>query len=101
MDSGCWEADSTRRTKIDPAPREMVGWPKKTQGLELVDSFRGKSRNFGGPANFGHPTARCGGEDSRNFTKFLENTKSYAISENVANYVKLHSNHFSDGPSRF
>ena len=66
-----------------------------------MDSFRGKSRNFGGPANFGHPTACWGGEDSRNLTKFLENKKTYSISENVANYGKLHSNHFSDAPSRF
>ena len=40
-----------------------------------MNMFRGKSRNFRRPATVHHPTACCGGEDSRNFKKFLEMKK--------------------------
>ena len=55
-----------------------------------MNMFRGKSRNFRRPANFHHPTACCGGEDSRNFKKFLEMEKTYWVDENVPSHGKLY-----------
>ena len=94
MDSGCWEADSTRRTEIEPASREMVGGPNKMVGLGFMDSFRGKSRNSGRPTIWVpvRPAGRAGaGNNSEKFLDFL-NFRNPLVSqktpdsENLARY---------------